>query len=168
MTIVVGAVVVPAVTVDLTVLINGIDAKVDELVIAIVVPAVVVAVVNAFEVNSAEVVTEFHGVVVSTEASKSSASKTCLGRKYDSTVISSASPRDTASELVDKSLVCMFSMNSVEFALRTILSTVSIIVTDDNIPGRSMTYANSTMILPWVRERSFTSILASVSSKYSD
>ena len=62
----------------------------------------------------------------------------------------------------------MLSRNSVEFALRTILSTVSIIVTDDNIPGRDMTYANSTMILPWVRERSFTSILASVSSKYSD
>ena len=168
MTIVVGAVVVPVGAVDLIVLMNGIDVKVDEPVITIVVPAVVVAVVNDFEVNSAEVVTEFHGVVVSTEASKSSTSKTCLGREYDSTVIPLASPRDTASELVDKSFVCISSMNSVEFALRTILSTVSIIVTDDNIPGRDMTYANSTMILPWVRERSFTSILASVSSKSSD
>ena len=81
MTIVVGAVVVPVGAVDLIVLMNGIDVKVDEPVITIVVPAVVVAVVNCFEVNSAEVVTKLNGVVVSTEASKSSASKTCLGRK---------------------------------------------------------------------------------------
>ena len=81
MTTVVAAVVVPMVAVDLIVLMNGIDAKVDEPVIAIVVPAVVVAVVNCFEVNSAEVVTKFNGVVVSTKASKTSASKTCLGRK---------------------------------------------------------------------------------------
>ena len=135
----VAAVVVRTVLSDLIVVINGLDPKIEESVVAITVPSVVTAVVNGRDVNLAEVVNKFNGVVVSTKTFKSSASNTCLGLRYDSTVISSASPRVTASELVDKSLFCMFSMNSLEFALRTIFSTVSIVFTDDNNSGRDIT-----------------------------
>ena len=86
----------------------------------IVEPSVVDAIVDAVVVKppgSDVVVSEFNGVVVSSKDSKSSGSNTCLGLTKDSTVISSPRPREAASELVDKSLRCMLSMNSVEFAL---------------------------------------------------
>lgn len=134
----VAAVVVRTVL-DPIVVANGLDPKLKESVVAITVPSVVAVVVSGRDVNLAEVVNKFNGVVVSTKTSKSSASNTCLGLRYDSTVILSASPRATASELVDKSLFCMFSMNSLEFALRTIFSTVSIVFTDDNNSGRDIT-----------------------------
>lgn len=134
----VAAVVVRTVL-DPIVVANGLDPKLKESVVAITVPSVVAAVVSGRDVNLAEVVNKFNGVVVSTKTSKSSASNTCLGLRYDSTVILSASPRATASELVDKSFLCMFSMNSLEFALRTIFSTVSIVFTDDNNSGRDIT-----------------------------
>ena len=134
----VAAVVVRTVL-DSIVVANGLDPKIEESVVAITVPSVVAAVVSGRDVNLAEVVNKFNGVVVSTKTSKSSASNTCLGLRYDSTVILSASPRATASELVDKSFLCMFSMNSLEFALRTIFSTVSIVFTDDNNSGRDIT-----------------------------
>ena len=134
----VAAVVVRTVL-DPIVVANGLDPKLKESVVAITVPSVVAVVVSGRDVNLAEVVNKFNGVVVSTKTSKSSASNTCLGLRYDSTVILSASPRATASELVDKSFLCMFSMNSLEFALRTIFSTVSIVFTDDNNSGRDIT-----------------------------
>ena len=134
----VAAVVVRTVL-DSIVVANGLDPKIEESVVAITVPSVVAAVVSGRDMNLAEVVNKFNGVVVSTKTSKSSASNTCLGLRYDSTVILSASPRATASELVDKSFLCMFSMNSLEFALRTIFSTVSIVFTDDNNSGRDIT-----------------------------
>ena len=134
----VAAVVVRTVL-DPIVVANGLDPKLKESVVAITVPSVVAAAVSGRDVNLAEVVNKFIGVVVSTKTSKSSASNTCLGLRYDSTVILSASPRATASELVDKSFLCMFSMNSLEFALRTIFSTVSIVFTDDNNSGRDIT-----------------------------
>lgn len=134
----VAAVVVRTVL-DPIVVANGLDPKIEESVVAITVPSVVAAVVSGRDMNLAEVVNKFNGVVVSTKTSKSSASNTCLGLRYDSTVILSASPRATASELVDKSFLCMFSMNSLEFALRTIFSTVSIVFTDDNNSGRDIT-----------------------------
>ena len=134
----VAAVVVRTVL-DSIVVANGLDPKIEESVVAITVPSLVAAVVSGRDVNLAEVVNKFNGVVVSTKTSKSSASNTCLGLRYDSTVILSASPRATASELVDKSFLCMFSMNSLEFALRTIFSTVSIVFTDDNNSGRDIT-----------------------------
>ena len=134
----VAAVVVRTVL-DSIVVANGLDPKIEESVVAITVPSVVAAAVSGRDVNLAEVVNKFNGVVVSTKTSKSSASNTCLGLRYDSTVILSASPRATASELVDKSFLCMFSMNSLEFALRTIFSTVSIVFTDDNNSGRDIT-----------------------------
>ena len=131
----VAAVVVRTVL-DSIVVANGLDPKIEESVVAITGGYVVAAVVSGRDVN---LVNKFNGVVVSTKTSKSSASNTCLGLRYDSTVISSASPRVTASELVDKSFLCMFSMNSLEFALRTIFSTVSIVFTDDNNSGRDIT-----------------------------
>ena len=134
----VAAVVVRTVL-DSIVVANGLDPKIEESVVAITGGYVVAAVVSGRDVNLAEVVNKFNGVVVSTKTSKSSASNTCLGLRYDSTVILSASPRATASELVDKSFLCMFSMNSLEFALRTIFSTVSIVFTDDNNSGRDIT-----------------------------
>ena len=134
----VAAVVVRTVL-DPIVVANGLDPKLKESVVAITVPSVVAVVVSGRDVNLAEVVNKFNGVVVSTKTSKSSASNTCLGLRYDSTVILSASPRATASELVDKSFLCMFSMNSLEFALRTIFSTVSIVFTDDNKSWRAIT-----------------------------
>lgn len=118
---------------------NGSLVETDAPVTDIVEPSVVAAVVSLADVNTAEVVNRFKSVVVSDKVSKSSASKICLGLLYDSTVISSLSPREADSELVDKSLVCIFSMNSVEFALRTIFSTVSIFLTDDNNSGRDRT-----------------------------
>ena len=134
----VAAVVVRTVL-DPIVVANGLDPKIEESVVAITVPSVVAAAVSGRDVNLAEVVNKFNGVVVSTKTSKSSASNTCLGLRYDSTVILSASPRATASELVAKSFLCMFSMNSLEFALRTIFSTVSIVFTDDNKSWRAIT-----------------------------